>query len=122
MERNFTERIGDYKIIHRGSIIVFRNETVRIALSEDQADPLLLEIRFENNSEGKSDIKNEIDGNTMIFRMMNFNSSNGVVGIFEPFEVAKSDDGSIIYFNCILKTYNGKDGNRLLTYSFLMRD
>lgn len=122
MERNFTERIGDYKIVHRGSIIVFRNETVRITLAEDQADPLILEIRFENDSEGKSDIKNEIDGNTMIFRMMNFNSSNGVVGIFEPFEVAKSDDGSIIYFNCILKTYNGKDGNRLLTYSFLMRD
>lgn len=122
MERNFTERIGDYKIVHRGSIIVFRNETVRITLAEDQADPLILEIRFENDSEGKSDIKHEIDGNTMTFRMMNFNSSNGVVGIFEPFEVAKSDDGSIIYFNCILKTYNGKDGNRLLTYSFLMRD
>lgn len=122
MDRIFQEKIGDYNIIHRGQVIVFRNETVKISFTEDNANPLILEIRFENDSEGKTDIKNDISGDTMTFRMMNFNSPNGVIGIFEPFEVAKSDDGSIIYFNCFVKTYNDKDGNRLLTYSFLTRE
>lgn len=120
---NFSEQIGGYTTLRNSQIIVFNNETIRITLTENGgSEPLILEIRFINDPDGKNDIDSEIEGNTMILKMKNFDESNGVVGIFNPFEIAKSDDGSVIYFVCTLKTYNAKDGNRLFNYSFLTRN
>ncbi len=119
MAIDIKEEIGSYTIIRNGSFIIYNNETVKFNFEEDGSDPMYLEIRFLSDDSGKSDISQEIVDNTMVIKMVNF--TRGITGMFEPVEVAKSDDGSIIYLSLILRTFDAKDGNRLLHYSFLTR-
>lgn len=48
---------------------------------------------------------------------VNQDVNGNAMGLPEPIVIAKSEDGEAVYFNCVLHTYNAKDGYRLLYYS-----
>lgn len=118
---DFNEKIGDYSIIRHGEIIVYRNESVDIQLTEEGSDSIVVRIVFKEDG-GNTGISEELQDNTLIMNFLNFNRNYSMSGIFEPIEIGKSDNDSVLYFNCVVFTINSKDGNRLLKYSFLKRN
>lgn len=114
---NIEEEVGFYKVIASGTVIVFNNEPITLSLIENGKG---LPIRFEFTKDESKDItvSQRIEGGTMIIDFRNANNP-GAFGLPCPIDIAKSDDGeNVIYFCCVLNTFNPEGGNRLLTYSF----
>lgn len=122
MELQFTEKIGDFEILKNGEIIVFRNASIELKLIEHGIDSVLL-IKFSKIEDTKPMIRQYVENNIMIFDFINIDKNQSVAGIFEPTEIAVSDDGMhTIYLSCALMTLKNEDGNRLFKYSILAKN
>lgn len=122
-EIKFTEQISDYKIIRQSEIIVFNNSEITIEIAIKDEEPLILKINFKNNKDIKHfNIDRKIDGKTMIITFENLKEPNSTFGFFEPMELAKSDTGDVLYFNCTITTFSNEEGNRIIKYSFLIKE
>lgn len=122
-EIKFTEQISDYKIIRQSEIIVFNNSEITIEIAIKDEEPLMLKINFKNNKDIKHfNIDRKIDGKTMIITFENLKEPNSTFGFFEPMELAKSDTGDVLYFNCTITTFSNEEGNRIIKYSFLIKE
>lgn len=119
----FKEQISDYKILKKSEIIIFNNSEVTIEIDIEGEDALILIIKFKDNKEIKGcNVDRKIDGRTMVLTFENLQEPNSTFGFFEPMQLATSDSGDALYFNCIIITYNDTEGNRLIKYSFLTKD
>ena len=58
----------------------------------------------------------------MILTFENLKEPTSTLGFFEPMELAKSDSGDVLYFNCTITTFSNDEGNRLVKYSFLVKE
>lgn len=122
MELQFTEKIGDFEILKNGEIIVFKNASIELKLIEHGIDSVLL-IKFSKIEDTKPMIRQYVENNIMIFDFINIDKNQSVTGIYEPTEIAVSDDGMhTIYLNCALMTLKNEDGNRLFKYSILAKN
>lgn len=124
MIMDIKERIGEYEIIKHGEIIVFNDEDIMLEISfddKDKEEPLLLKIHFENKGGRVSSINQKIDEKTMILEFINFDREMSLGGIFEPIEIAKKDNNSIIYFSGIVFNRQETGKERLFKYSFYLK-
>lgn len=122
-EIKFSEKISDYKIIKQSEIIVFNNSEITIEIAIQDEDPLILRINFKDNKDIKHfNVVRNIEGKTMILTFENLKEPTSTLGFFEPMELAKSDSGDVLYFNCTITTFSNDEGNRLVKYSFLVKE
>lgn len=122
-EIKFSEKISDYKIIKQSEIIVFNNSEITIEIAIQDEDPLILRINFNDNKDIKHfNVVRNIEGKTMILTFENLKEPTSTLGFFEPMELAKSDCGDVLYFNCTITTFSNDEGNRLVKYSFLVKE
>lgn len=116
----FVEYIEGYKIIRHGEIIVYNDNEVRIELI-DGDEPIILKIQFRNQGGRVSSISQEVEGDTLVMKFINFERDNSIGGVFEPIQIGKISETEYLYFSCVIHTLNSNDGNRLLKYSFLKK-
>lgn len=121
---DFNEKIGDYRVVRHGEIIVYTNESINIEIQEDTT--MILRVLFitemENNRKSHILIQGDPnDNNLLVVKFVNIHKDYSVSGIFEPIEIGIFDNGDKIYFTCAVFTVNAKDGNRIFKYSFLTK-
>ena len=116
---DFNEKIGNYKIIKHGEVIVYKNETIDIEIVEEEV--MTFRAMFVQENDSKSYIKYEVYQNVLTMKFVNFNKNYSASGVFEPMEVGELDNGDTLYFCCVIFTINANDGNRVFKYSFLTK-
>lgn len=114
----FTEYNGNFEIVRQSEIIIYNDNEVSIEL-RDNSDILILKIQFQNRGGRVSSIEQKLNENILTFQFINFEKEDSLGGIFEPIKICELNNGTFLYFNCLVYTVNTKDGYRVLKYSFL---
>lgn len=107
---------SNHIILASGSAIAFANTAeLTFAIEMDASFSFTLVLKFESTDDGKQDLKNSIDGNTITLSCINFNNSLGT-GTNRPIELAKFN-GKRVYVNFWVYAL-GNNALRKVSYTF----
>ena len=118
---DFSISTNNHKVISSGMVIlndVDADLKLEVKASNDFTFTVIL--RFINNEDGEVGLKKDIDGNTVIFKCINFNNTLGT-GTVKPLPLA-TVSGKDVLLNFWSYLLGDKSSARKVEYTFLEKE
>ena len=115
---DFSISTDNYKVVSSGMVILYGPDSeLKFSIVASNNFSFDVVLKFAENDDGKKGVNKEVDGNTIIFKCINFNGALGT-GTTKPLPIAtvSGKDISMQFWSYLL---GDKNSARKVEYTFL---
>ena len=114
---NISINVGNYLVVSSGLIDVFEKQDVILTINDSNS--LKMKFCFIDNKENpKTYFENEIENDTLTWKIVNMNRNFSVLGISSPENIGEYENGKKMFFSFSVNAVNVDNGIFTSKYTF----